>query len=479
MTDLHLPTPSDADDSAEQPEVRLELTRAGVQQVLSLYSQEQQSTRSEYEFSLRLEDFQAAYRERRQTLIIGLAAGIALGVLILLFSTTLYPVTAQVVLERHEISTSSTSNGTASTGSTFIATQAEVIQSHSVVGAAVASIPRAAHLDLEDDAVADAVESVQASPVSGTQVVALSYLGPDAEHGVRLLNAIVAGYRGVLQSQEAEGHSQKLRAKQAEIAVLESESIAAEARIEALRDQYQMLGSAEDAASAQAEVLRDYAARLTEIRNDRIALQNRLAAGGQQLAILDPATRSLQEQLWRAEADLARVKLSLKSRHPAVEAAQFEVDVLRNQLRANSQATPDALKRDIASAVGLESEMNIVFERERQRMATIERYRREEGTLLVELARIRDMNDARRSELLEQRLVTRLAESGEVGISARIIEAPLLPKFAVWPKPKLILVGAALFGLTGGFAAALISLRRSRSEWTPRTRSTLDQTRLA
>ena len=465
MSDIHLPTQNESDESEGQPEVRLELTRAGVQQVLSLYSQEQESTRSEFEFSLSLEDLQEALRERRQMLAIGLAVGLGLGLMVLWLSTPLYPVTAQVVLERHDVLRNSGGGGIGSGGSAFVATQAEVLHSQSVIAAAVAAIPRAAHLDLEDDAAADAKESVQASAVSGTQVVALGYLGPDGAYGVQLLNAIVQAYRGVLRTQEQESQNHKLRAKQAEIDVLAGEAALVERQMEDLRVQHQMLGSAEDAASAQTAILRDYAAQLTDVRSQRIAVQNRLATGGQQLAILDPAMRSLQERLWQAEAELAQVKLTLKSIHPAVEAKQQEVDVLRAQLRSTSQATPEALKRDIEAALGLEAQLEVVYERERVRMAAIESFRRDEEVFSLELAQIRQMSDSRRSELLDQRLVTRLAESGDVGITARLIEAPALPESAAWPKPKLVLSGGVILGLVGGFTAAVLSLRRGRREW--------------
>lgn len=465
MSDIHLPTAPDPDDDTQQPEVRLELTRAGVQQVLSLYSQEQQSSRSENGFSIRLEDVLEVIREKRKTLAIGWAVGLAAGLLLLLVSTPLYPITARVVLERHEVSSASTDGGPGAGGSAFIATQAEVMESHSVVEAAVQAIPRAAHLDEDDDAAADAFESVQASPVSGTQVIALGYLGPDAEHGVRLLEAIVARYTAVLREAEQQSHTQKLRAKEAEIDVLEAEARGVEERMAKLQLEHELHGRAEDAASAQAAILREQTAQLTEVRNQRITLENRLAGGGDQLAILDPATRVLQEQLWQAEAELARVNLTLKPRHPATEAAQREVTVLRRQLAASSMATPEALKRDIAAARGLEAQLREVYDLERQRMAEIERHRRDEQLLVAELESIRSMSEVRRRALLDQRLVTRLAESGEVGVTARIIEAPALPEGPAWPKPKVVLAGSSIFGLLGAFGVALVSVRRDPDVW--------------
>lgn len=440
--------------------MRLELTRAGVQEVLSLYSQEQRSQREEPGFSIRLADLERAVRERRRMLVWGLVAGVATGLAVLLTSTPLYPVSAQVVIERRDPGARASNAGSA-----FVATQAEVLQSRSVVASAVETLPRPAHLEPEDDPVAAALEAVRASPVSGTQVVALGYLGPDPDHGVRLLEAIVASYRDVLRQDEIDAQQESLRAKQAEIRVLDEELAALEERLAGLRLEHGILGTAEDTASAQTSLLRDLSRQLADVRNERIALENRLATGGEQLAILDPATRSLQEQLWEAQAELSRVQLSLKPRHPAVEAARREVEVLERQLAQSARATPEALKRDIAAALGLERQLLTVYEQEQQRMATIEQDRREETLLLAELERVRALADTRRAELLDQRLQRRLAEAGEVGVGARLIEAPMRPEGASWPKPIPILGLGAALGLTAGFVAALISLRREQDAW--------------
>lgn len=479
MSDSHLPSASDSrGEDPQQPEVRLELTRAGVQEVLSLYSQEQRSNADDSRFTLRLEDLERAIRERRRMLAGGLLLGLVAALLVVFISTPLFPVSAQVVLERHDVTSRSTSSGPGSAGSAFVATQAEIMQSHSVIADAVAGLPRARHLDAESDPVADAVESVHASPVSGTQVVALGYLGPDDEHGVRLLSAIVDAYQRALQRNEEAVQREKLRAKQAEIDVLDREGAELEEKLRAMRVTNGTFGSAEDTASAQTTLLRDLMRQMTDVRNERIALENRLATGGDQIAILDPATRTLQDQLWAAEAELARVRLSLKPRHPAVEAAQREVAVLKSQLRESAKATPEAIKRDIAAAQGLEAQLALAYDNERKRMSLIEGDRREESLLLGELDRVRQLSDTRRSELLDQRLVTRLAEAGEVGVTARLIEAPKRPLAAAWPRPKLLLLLGGAIGLLAGFGAALVSLRREQARneeaqeaWVPPTQT--------
>lgn len=462
MSTPHLPQSPDANDGESTPEVRLELTRAGVQEVLSLYSQEQRSTSGDSGFTIRLVDVERAIRERRRLLLGAVVTGIVLAAIVILASTPLYPVSAQVVLERYDMTRAESAGRNAAPGASFVSTQAEVMQSDSVVRRAATGLARPAFLDDDDDVVAAALEAVQASPVSGTQIVALGYLGPDAAWGVSLIEAIVESYRTELARHESTLQREKLDAKQAEIDVLEAEAEALETRLAALRREKGTFGTAEDTAETQSDLLRELTERITETRSQRIALENRLATGNDQLAILDPAMRTLQERLWEAEAELARVRLSLTARHPAVEAAQREVTVLRRQLNASAKATPEALERDIAATRGLEAQLQAVYDEERAKMSALEIDRREESLVLAELERVRGLADTRRAELLDQRLLTRLAERGEVGVAARLIAPPTLPSGPVWPRPLLLLAGGAGLGLVIGFALALLAFHRER-----------------
>lgn len=465
VSDNHLP--STTDDDGESPEVKLELTRAGIQQVLALYAQEHEEPPAGGAFSVSFDDLQQVFAERRTMLLIGTLVGIALASLVLLFSTPLFPVSAQVVVERQDVSTSRPISGPGRGGSAFVATQAEIMQSRSVLAGAVDSLARPSYLDAEDDAISSAMETVVASPVSGTQVVALGYLGPDAQYGVDLLNSVVDSYRNSLQVIESENQSQKIEAKQSEVDALRDEALAIEKKLETMRAEKGIVGSAEDAVAAQAVVLEGLNQQLADARSQRITLQNRLAAGGQQLAILDPATRSLQEQLWQAEAELARAKLTLMPKHPSVQAAQRDVDVLTKQLRSSSKATPGALRRDVKSFAGLEKQLKSVYAEESSRMVELETYRRSENIFVLELERIREIADAQQRELLDQRLLGRLAASGEVGIGVLMIEEPRLPEGPAWPKPRFVLAVGLLFGLIGGFVAAIVSLRRVEDKiWT-------------
>lgn len=463
----HLPSPSGPRDPEKQPEVRLELTRAGVEQVLSLYAQEQGTRRRDGGFTLDLEDLARAFRERRRMLGVGLAAGLLIGLAVLVVSPRLYSVSAQVVVERHDANRSATADATATAGSAFVATQAEILASRSVVEAAVASLPRPGHLAPETDAVQSALEAVVATPVSGTQVVSLGYLGPDASYGAQLLEALVASYGKVVAELEQRSQQEKLEAKQVEVDILDQEAAALERQMDAARREHAVAGSGSAAAQTQAQIVRDYDQQIADVRNQRIALEARLATGSKRLAILDPATKALQDQLWQAEAELERLQLSLMPQHPAVETARQNVEALRKQLAASSGATPAALHRDLEATAALEKRLRAEQAREQIRLDELEGHRRGEEAQNLELERIREMARARRSELVDQRLLTRLAESGEVGVSARIIEAPQPPEAATWPRPGLVLPATTLFGVMAGLMAAIVSLKRTQTtEWT-------------
>jgi hypothetical protein len=73
-----------------------------------------------------------------------------------------------------------------------------------------ACAPSVDKVEPDDDAGADALDAVVASPITGTQVISLGYLGPDAGYGVRLLEAIVASYRLAIGELERNALAERL-----------------------------------------------------------------------------------------------------------------------------------------------------------------------------------------------------------------------------------------------------------------------------
>ena len=463
MADSNLPTYPDSEgENNNLPEVRLELTQAGVRQVMSLYAEEQAGRGQYGGISLGVEELIAALRTPWRTVAMCFFAGVLLSIVVLIFTSPLYTVTAQVVLERQD--PSETRVAPVSTSSAFIATQAEVMQSRSVLADAV-ELTQLEHPTPEQDELDAAQESIQASAVSGTQVVALSYLGLDPAYGMELLDATVTAYRNRLHREEMQNQEQRLSAKQAEYEALLADIQTLEQQLDNLRRNNFNGGSAEDAVAAQLQIIRDQTQRLGTVRQNRIALETQLLAGSVSTLNDNPVTRSLQDRLIQAEANLARTRQTLRSGHPTVEAAQREVDLLRNQLSRTERATPALIRKEIEAALGLEEQLKVVLTEERTTLAQADRLRREEQLVTDELSQTQELVDERRRALLDQRLLKRLADAGEFGVTARLIAEPVAPQAPTWPNPLLVLIICCGLGTLVGVCWAVFKARQVFDPW--------------
>lgn len=464
MADMNVPSdPNSEGEDSNLPEVRLELTQAGVRQVMSLYTEEQAGRAQYGGISFGIDELLMALREHWRTVAMCLLAGVLLSIIVLSVTAPLYTVTAQVVLERQD--PSETRVAPVNTSSAFIATQAEVMQSRSVLAGAV-ELTQLEHPDPEQDELDAAQESIQASAVSGTQVVALSYLGLDPAYGIELLDATVTAYRNRLQQEEIENQDQRLSAKQAEYEALLADVQVLEQQLDTLRRNNFNGGSAEDAVAAQLQIIRDQTQRLGTVRQNRIALETQLLAGSMSSSLNDnPVTRSLQDRLIQAEAELARTRQTLRAGHPTVEAAQREVDLLRNQLTRTEKATPLLISKEVEAAKGLEEQLKVVLNEERETLAQAERIRREERLVTEELNQTQELVDERRRALLDQRLLKRLADAGEFGVTARLIAEPVEPQAPTWPNPLLVFILCCGLGGLVGVCWAVFKGRQAFDPW--------------
>jgi len=403
-----------------------------------------------------LNDMMQVLRQNYLYLLAGALIGLAVVAAVLAGSSPIYAVSAKVVISRQEPGELvNTDSGSA----TFIATQAEIMSSLSVVAKAVATLPRPDYLEPHDDAVEAAHAAVHASAISNTRVIALAYLGPDGAYGAALLRAMVDAYTSELRDTSRSGQAQALNAKAAEFGALKEEIEDQEAQIAELRAADNIIGTADEAAAAQSGLLRDQTEQLTEVRTRRMGLESRLATGvGAGPNVDDRGRRSLHEDLRLAESELARVSRKLTAEHPSVVAARNNVEILRDQLAASDKV---ALEDQIAEVVRHEVELTSLVAQASRRLEAIESHRQVENELITELAQNRSLADRWQQELSERRMSTQLAELGNVGVNARFTDEPVAPNDGpIWPRPKLLLPAGLAFGAIAGFLFGLWSLRR-------------------
>lgn len=459
MTDSNLPSESNGREMAA-PEVRLELTQAGVRQVLSLYAEDQAGRAAHGGLEIGFTEIVQAVLERKKLVALCLAAGVVVGLFVLLVATPLYTVTTQVVLDQQDALESTLNSGRG--GSAFIATQAEIMQSHSVIADAVSRLEAPAD---QADPVAAAMEALQASPVTGTQVVALSYVGPEPIYGEQLLRATVDAHKRRLIEDERRSQMERLEVKEAEYAALVAEVEQLEDRLREARRAYFNGGSAADVLDARNQNIRNQYQQLLEIRAQRYALENQILAGSVDLSANDSATRALQDRLLQAEAEVARLRQTLQPSHPSRVAAERQVTLLREQLAGTIRATPQAQRKELEAVKGIEAALAAGLDEANGELAEAERLGRAEQLIIDELAQTQALMEQRRRALLDQRLFTRLAESGEVGVTARIIAEPMQPLGPTWPNPPLVLGVCGAIGLLLGMFWAVMDYRSRHADW--------------
>ncbi len=489
------PVPDASGEAKREPEVRLELTNAGVRQVWALYSQERDSAAApppppgveDDPLSVLLRDLPGIAWRGRGWVLGSLALVLALGVLYLGFATPVYNVGAQLLVERRAspLDMADRLRG----GSNFLATQTEIMHSPTILGAALAAVPELAAppADLEPGAVFDpvskALRALTVTPIVGTDVLSISYRTSDTALGVRLLENVITTYSDYIVSLEQSPHSEALALLVRREQELRAQLVGLETQYQALRRQSESFGEGGGALGVQRSVLERQAQMLIESKSRRIEAENRLAAlrnsyspGGGHTGV-SGSDSALEQELWRAESHLAQLLQNYSEIHPEVHTARQQIAILKKQLAESSTA---ALERELAAAMGTEQRMAALYERELEKGKTLDVHRVKEDQLLAEIRSLATVHDAALAKLKEVELETEARAEGGAGVLVRVLEGPAADEEAMWPRPELVLLPCALVGLMGGLGVAVVldrvngrRLPRLVTEPSPRGRTTV------
>jgi uncharacterized protein involved in exopolysaccharide biosynthesis len=467
------PAPEDSADAGKrEPEVRLELTNAGVRQVWALYSQERDSAGAlppppvaadEDPLSVFLRDLPGIAWRGRAWVLGCLAFVLALGVLYLAFATPVYNVGTQLLVQRRAspLDMADRLQG----GSSFLATQTEILHSPTIVEPALEAVPELTTPppDLEPgvtfDPVSKVLRGLTATPITGTDVLSVSYRTSNPPVGVRLLESIVSTYRDYIVALEQSPHNEALALLMRREQELRDQLAGLEARYEALRRQSESMGEGDAALSVQKSVIERQAQMLIEARSRRIDVENRLAAlrlsnspGGGHTGV-SGSDSALEQELWRAESRLAQLMQNYNDIHPEVQMVRQQIVTLKRQLSESSAA---AVQRELQAAIGTEQRMSALYDREVEKGKALDVHRVKEEQLLTEIRSLTTVHDAAMAKLKEVELESEARAEGGAGVVVRVLEAAAADDEVMWPRAELVLLPCALVGLMGGLGLAVV-----------------------
>lgn len=484
LADSRLPTPiRDSAPGEASPDVRLELRDATGRQIWSLYSQESQDhDANESPLSFLLRELPGLLQRGRRALIAGAVLGAACGGAYLAVSSPVYLVRSLLQLERRASSLGDYAL-VGGGGAEFLATQAEVLDSPPIVGKAVratwvAPDPNArglfarlkgklrsafgaeAELDPILAATQNAVESLSATPVVQTNVMAITFRTEDPEQGVRLLGAVIDSYRQHIRGIESSGHESALAILQAREQQLASELAGLEARYVDLRAEGGSLGGDESALSVQKSRLEEYARLSVQAESRRIEIEDQLAAarsrGSAQVG-------GMRDQVRDAELALAEMRSKLGPRHPDLKAAEERFELLRRQQAPSADVELGDLKQRLDAAKDTEGRLRGLYTREFDKGKGLESHRLLEQQLSSQIDSVREAHLDVLGQLREKQLLVSALAGSDAGTIIRVLEEPSVPDDAIWPLPVPVLLAFTLLGLAGAFGHVLIA-DRSRKQ---------------
>ena len=428
----------------------------------------------------------ATMRRGRRCLAGGALVGVGFGAAYLLFAAPIFIVKTLLLVEQRR---SVFRGDDARAGGAPVATHAEIYQSPALIAQAIRRIgipepeetgvlasvrgwlpslggvaSAEAGIDPLAAAVLEMLPSLQASPVVGTDVMAVTLRTDDPERGVRLLEALTASFRNYLRDNETAAQREGLAVLRDRATALAAQIAAATARYEALAARLGVLGDGEVGVAAQRISLEEHARARAEAQRSRIDLENELAALRESPDARIAPSVAIQDELVRAEASLAELRSRHTARHPAVQQAEQQAAGLREQVRVATRSRSEELERELRAARRSEAALAELQAGEWKKVATLEAGRSEAGAVAAEVARLEEQRTAVLALLPEKELSVLAAEVGaNSGMLVRVLEAPSLPPSPVWPLAVPVLLACGVVGSVGGLGAALLAEGRQRT----------------
>jgi succinoglycan biosynthesis transport protein ExoP len=445
------------------------------------------STEPVLDLSILLRELPGLVRRQRNSVVGALTATLGMGLLYLLFAEPVYNVGARLLVQHRDLPLQEQDRTIR--GGTFLATQAEIINSPAVIRSALASVPPSSDYDgTDDERLQIVLASFGVTPVDRTNVLTLSHWSPVPEEAARILDATIESYRNfVRKTGRAESDALEILTRKEK--ELRKELSVAEDRYRAFRAESGLVGKDAQAFDAPQVMLARLGEQLIEARTNRVGLEARLEAAKSR----SPATRSngtpekptdgaarpspnamgagldadvskIEGELWQAKMRVSGLLQNYGDAHPRVREARQEVTMWEGRLAGSMNAERSQLERELRAARKAEWHLKALYDGELSNSKTLDSQQREEQQLADEVHRIRELHQSMLGELRDWELSLEAVTQIEGGIDVRILEEPGLRVEKVWPSPALVLGPVGFVGLAGGLLLAVI---RDRSDSRP------------
>ncbi len=379
----------------------------------------------------------------------------------------------------------------------FLATQAEIIGSPAVVEQAAVSLEGKMPAGFgEGGVVRSILGSLLVKPVTGTNVLSISFRSHDEEFAVDTVNAIVHSYQKYLQEMDRDSNLHALDLLTESERTLRSDLEDLQAKYRRIRKNSPLMGQGAQAASVQRSLLENLGMSLSATRTRRIELENQIrvmklsptahVALADKGAVITPVSAparlqsvssqpddpelvdwrdslvpnmqaegyeslmSFRQQVALAEIRLQGLERNYGEKHPEMKAVRKEVSAWKKVLHEMVENAPKMLERDLATIELQEQRLTDLYEKEFEKAKVVDSHLLEEQQALDGIQRVQMIHDSILTQLRELQLADQALENGRSVVKVAVLEAPALKHHPIWPKKSVLLGGCLSLGLVAG-----------------------------
>ena len=446
---------------------------------------------------------------RKWHLISCLLISLALGAAYLTQAEPSYRVQARILVQQQglPLETDRASTDT----DEFTATQAEIIHSPAVVERAIKALHVPLRVEPPMTPITFVLDRLSVMPVPGTNVLSIGFDGSSPREATRMVEAIIFGYREYLHGADQDTYLEVLRMLTQREAELREEIGIQQAQYQQLRKDSPLMGQGDDATDVQRSLLTNLGERLTEVKNQRMEIENRVRTIriGQEPSLVSLTSKrpfvmttaavssnsvtnnmdfraaaerlddadtdwdrqaprqkvllhvssegwgisgmeAIQEQLGAAQAEEKAISQHYGHRHPEILRARERISAWRQRLRESIDAAPAVLQQELTAARFHEQQLGELYQEECGKAKRIDVHLVQEQQSLDSLQRLQTLHDSVLTQLTELKMADQALAEGRSGVKVGTLEAPDTPERLLFPPPALLMAVCGLVGLMGG-----------------------------
>lgn len=297
---------------------------------------------------------------------------------------------------------------------------------------------------------------LEAKPSRESSVLEISYKGADPDFVATMANAFADAYQQTniqLRAEPSLKASEFLEEKTKSLRAKLEEANARMSKYQQEKGLTSVMGSL-DVESAR---LNELSSQLVSAQSQRFDTASRkYGASGSGDSSPDiasnPIVQGLRIDISRAETKFSELSKRLGASHPQYQAAQTELNALKNQLREQTQKATNTIGGSAAISQRLETDLKNAVAAQKERVLELNRSRDELSVLQ------RDVENAQHAvDSASQRLTQTTMEGSVNQADIAVLNPAMAPSTHSGPRIKFNLMIAAIFGLAFGVFSGLVA----------------------